>query len=208
MSRSWKTAATLLGAAAAGTIVFDRAIELDIGMLRGEHHKPLPGDNILPGATVSFDRAITIQAPPEKVWPWLIQLGQDRAGFYSFTSLENLVGCNVTDSHNIMPAWQERGIGDEVPLHPDIALSVADIDPGSSLVLSSDGGRAPRTMDFAFTWLFALFPEGEATRIHVRERYEPHTDAAATMVTRAGVMSRIMTWRMLTTIRKLVEARD
>lgn len=208
MSRSWKTAITLLGASAAGAVLFDRAIELDIGMLPGERHKPLPGDDIFPGATVSYDRAITIQATPEKVWPWIIQLGQDRAGFYSFTVLENLVGCNVTDSHNIMPAWQERHIGDEVPLHPDVALIVADIDPGSALVLSSEGGREPGNMDFSFTWSFTLFPEGEATRIHVRERYEPHSDAAATMVTRAGVMSRIMTWRMLTTIRKLIEARD
>ncbi|WP_054952179.1 hypothetical protein [Flaviflexus massiliensis] len=66
LSRSWKTGATLLGVAIAGTVVFDRAIELDIGMLPGERHKPLPGDDILPGTTVSFDRAITIQSPRRK----------------------------------------------------------------------------------------------------------------------------------------------
>src|SRR3990172_8193251 len=53
----------------------------------------LPGDELSPRAYHAITHAVNIQAPPEAIWPWIVQLGQDRGGFYSYTFLENLAGC-------------------------------------------------------------------------------------------------------------------
>jgi hypothetical protein len=71
----------------------------------------LPGDNFVPRPLNQSTRAITIQAPPDKVWPWLVQLGQDRAAFYSYTWLENLLGVDYHNSDRIHPEWQDLGPG-------------------------------------------------------------------------------------------------
>jgi len=81
--------------------------------------KPLPGDELAPGSY--FTRGITIEAPPSAVWPWIIQIGQDRAGFYSNTWLENLTASNIHNADTIRPEWQARAVGDRVPLaRPDL----------------------------------------------------------------------------------------
>jgi hypothetical protein len=113
------------------------------------------------------------------VWPWIAQLGQDKAGFYSFACLENALGCQVRNADHIVPEWQHPHVGDPFPLHPDIVLRIALIEPGHAFVVSSAGGSAPKDMGFEFTWAFVLtYRPGEgdgggATRLHVRERYEP-----------------------------------
>ena len=61
---------------------------------------------------------MTIEAPADAVWPWLAQLGQDRAGFYSYECLENLAGCQMHNADEIHPEWQQREPGETVYLHP------------------------------------------------------------------------------------------
>jgi hypothetical protein len=56
---------------------------LDWGSSDDERHRPLPGDDVLPTAGYQTTRAVTIQASAESIWPWLVQMGQDRAGFYT-----------------------------------------------------------------------------------------------------------------------------
>ena len=73
-----------------------------------------PGDELSPNATEIATRAITIEAPAESVWSWIVQLGQDRAGFYSYTWLENLFRCAMPRVEQIEPDWQERTLGDNV----------------------------------------------------------------------------------------------
>lgn len=63
------------------------------GATPDEVAKPVPGDVFLPEATSACTRAITIGAPPERVWPWVAQIGQGKGGFYSYAWLENLFGC-------------------------------------------------------------------------------------------------------------------
>ena len=82
---------------------------------------------------------MTIEAPPEAVWPWLAQLGQDRAGFYSYEWLENLAGCDMHNADEIHPEWQEREPGDTVYLHPLNGLPVARFEPGRVLALEDWG---------------------------------------------------------------------
>lgn len=83
---------------------------------------PLPGDELVPEPTFQSTRAVTIAAPPERIWPWLVQIGQDRAGFYSYDWLENLVGAGIHNADRIVPEWQHHARGDFVPsLRPDYA---------------------------------------------------------------------------------------
>jgi hypothetical protein len=84
-----------------------------------EVQQPLPGDELAPPhPKLNTTHAITIHAPAVDVWPWLVQIGQDRGGFYSYTWLENLVGCHMRNADRLRPAWQRLAVGDSVWLHP------------------------------------------------------------------------------------------
>lgn len=179
-----------------------------LGASAEESAMSLPGDELLPAAQVQNDRACTIAAPPEAVWPWIAQLGQGKAGFYSFETLENLAGCQITGASTIHPEWQDVEVGDPFRLHPDIALRVAHVEPGQALVVSSQGGDAPGDMDFETTWAFCLSPAGDParpeTRLHLRERYETRSPATRAMIEVTSIVSAIMTWRMMSRLRTLV----
>ncbi len=91
-----KRGLALLGSLSATLFVFFwfvRPWYLHWGATDEETRRALPGDEIIGHANRQETRAITIDAPVERVWPWLAQLGQDRGGFYSYDLLENLVGC-------------------------------------------------------------------------------------------------------------------
>jgi hypothetical protein len=75
----------------------------------------MPGDELFPRAQYRSTRAITIQAPPEVIWPWLVQVGCGRAGFYSHDLLDNLARPSAT---TILPAFQHLEVGQWVPMSP------------------------------------------------------------------------------------------
>jgi hypothetical protein len=77
----------------------------------------LPGDDPSPHDYL-IQHTVGIDAPPEAVWPWLAQMGQDRGGFYSYDWLENLFGLRIRNADRIVPSWQERRVGDLVPAAP------------------------------------------------------------------------------------------
>lgn len=72
----------------------------------------LPGDNLIPLDAVVSTRALTIDAPADKVWPWLVQLGQGRGGFYSYTWLENLFAADMVNADRVNPSLQGIVPGD------------------------------------------------------------------------------------------------
>lgn len=78
----------------------------------------LPGDEIVPQPKMEVTRAITVQAPVEKVWAWLVQIGQERAGLYSYERLENLARCQIKNGDQIVPEWQNLQPGDNIRLGP------------------------------------------------------------------------------------------
>lgn len=86
--------------------------------------------------------AIEIGAPPEAVWPWLAQIGQDRGGFYSYEWLENLAGCRIQNTNRIHPEWQHRELGEKVMLHPLNGMPVSRFEPGRQIALEGWGSFA------------------------------------------------------------------
>lgn len=107
------------------------------GATDDEVGRSLPGDHLVPSPRWQWTHAITIQAPAAAVWPWLVQIGQGRGGFYSYELLENLVGCDMRNANRIIPEFQHLEVGDTVRLHPRIAMPVAVLEPGQALALCS-----------------------------------------------------------------------
>jgi hypothetical protein len=73
----------------------------------------MPGDELVPGPSFNATRAITIDAPPEDVWPWVVQIGYGRAGWYSFDLFDNVAR---PSAETILPAFQHPKVGDWVPM--------------------------------------------------------------------------------------------
>ena len=112
----------------------------------------LPGDEVVETPTIASMHAITIDVAAEKAWPWIVQIGQDRGGFYSYTLLENLLGCRRKNADQINPAWQSLDEGDAVQLHPKFPpMVVKQISNGEHLVLAQE-------TKFLWAWAFVLVP--------------------------------------------------
>ncbi|MDX2011679.1 MAG: hypothetical protein SFW67_15875 [Myxococcaceae bacterium] len=147
-----------------------RGVVMRWGTAADEATRAMPGDELIPSAQRSTTRALTIDAPPEAVFPWLTQIGAGRAGFYSHVWIERAIGCEITNGEAIEPAWQLKA-GDVVRLCPEgsgppLVYVVKALSPPRVLVLAvEENGTA------ATTWAFELAPiEGRKTRLLVRNR--------------------------------------
>lgn len=139
-----------------------------------------PGDELSPEACHVATRAISIAAPSDEVWSWIVQIGQDRAGFYSYAWLENLFLRAMPVVDRIVPEWQRRSIGDMVWMaprdryHGQARQTIVRLDPGRVLALASpaDWGRLIRhERNAGGTWTFIVVPDGpHASRLIVRSR--------------------------------------
>jgi len=106
------------------------------GATDNEVKRSLPGDDLMPEPKWMWTHAVTVRAPVDRVWPWLVQIGQGRGGFYSYEFLENLVGCDIHNADRIIHELQNLKVGDGVRLHPKAPpLPVAIIEPLRTLVL-------------------------------------------------------------------------
>jgi hypothetical protein len=142
----------------------------------------LPVDDLVPPNAKRTTRAVTVHAPLHEVWPWLVQIGQDRAGFYSYTWLENLVGAEMRNTAMVHPEWQERFAGDSVWLASERRFRdrgrqvAALVKVMHSLVLVSpdDWERLQRGEPARGAWGFFLEPRGDrATRFVIRSSGGP-----------------------------------
>jgi hypothetical protein len=185
-SSRWRPAGLLggslaLAATAAAYPLLLRPWHLRWGATDVEAREPLPGDEIIPAPVSQSTRAVTIHAPVERVWPWVVQMGQGRGGLYSYTWLENLFGHDLHNAERIVPQWQHLEGGDEFRLasaarYPTMALVVAAIEPYRLLLLRSpnvgSATRAPAD-EFGYTWAFVLRPIGATdTRFIARGRFQ------------------------------------
>jgi hypothetical protein len=193
--------ATIL--AVSGVAFLARRSQLRAGATDDETRASLPGDDLIAHADLTATRAISIEATQDRVWPWIAQLGQGQGGFYSYDVLENLAGCDIHSADRIVPEWQSVSVGDEVRLAPSVALRVAAVDRGRSLVLRGGIPMGSVAAPYDFTWAFALHgdPDG-GVRLLVRERYGYTRRWAPLLVEPVSLVSYVMTRRMLRGIRR------
>jgi hypothetical protein len=171
-----------------------RPRQLRWGATDDEARAPLPGDELVPDPWYLTTRVVTIRAPTESVWPWLVQLGQGRGGFYTYDRLEQLLGAAIRSADRIVPELQHLAVGDTIRLSPGGGPMVAVLNAGRALVLHDVmDPRTARSIPSGthagwalhWTWTFALrpLPDG-ATRLLVRTRasYRPRFLLAPTVL--------------------------
>jgi len=172
----------LLGAVAAAGLCTHLVLPRALGVWgtdAPERSMPLPGDELIPRPDEVQTMAVTVSAPPDEVWPWLLQMGVDRAGLYSYTWVENwLLHLGVENADRIHPEWQDLQVGDVVAFTPDgypggrRGPRVVGMESGRHLVLDLSPGAAPGTV--TGTWQFVLRDAGDAgTRLLLRTRSGP-----------------------------------
>jgi hypothetical protein len=135
------------------------------GATKAECQMLLPGDTLVADPAIQTTEAVYIDAPVIGVWPWLLQMGQDRGGFYGCEGLKNLAGLGHHDADRVHPEWQQLAVGDVVRLAPEgwiglphgVTLSVAEIAPEKYLVL--DATR--EDLSWNAVWSFHLQPHWE-----------------------------------------------
>jgi hypothetical protein len=192
--------------AAATYVVFARPGQLRWGATERESADALPGDDLVADADLTATRAIGIRASADRVWPWIAQLGQGRGGFYSYDFLENLIGCDIHSADRIVPEWQDIRVGDEVKLAPEVALVVASVEQGRSLVLRGGIPIGKSAPPYDFTWAFALRDEPQGTtRLLVRERYRYTRPWARLIVEPAEALSFVKSPKLLRGIKERAE---
>jgi hypothetical protein len=171
-----------IAAAIATYIIVLRPRHLRWGATDEEVDHALPGDELVPNPQLKATHAITVKAPPNKVWPWLVQLGQGRGGFYSYDWIENMMGLDIHTADRILAEHQTLAVGDLIPLSADgFGIPVAVVEPKRALVLHGDtrrpGSSVPPVLKpsdyFAVSWGFYLLeqPDG-STRLVERWQAE------------------------------------
>lgn len=187
------------------------------GATAAEVTSALPGDDLVPHPKITSTRAITVDAAPEDVWAWVVQMGQGRGGFYSFDALENLIGCDIHSADRIVPQLQRLHAGDLILLAPAEApcFRVAMVEPPHVLVLAGADPKSRAVLpvpaspdDVANVWQWVLRPAtgGRGTRLVVRQRYSyPRRQAALWHVVEA--VSFVMERQMLRGIKACAEGR-
>ena len=152
--------AMALGAATAAYLLFIRPWQLRWGATDEELERPMPGDEVVERPTFNATRALTIEARPQEIWPWIVQIGMTRAGWYSYDLLDNL---GRPSARRILPQFQNLKVGDVIPMSPD-------------------GKQGPYVKDFeqdrwmlwwdgkgGMSWVWGLYPVDEArTRLITR----------------------------------------
>lgn len=130
-----------------------------------EAARPLPFDDQVTRPTYVTNRAITVNAAPERIWPWIAQMGElPRGGFYSYLTVERLLKMKVANTDRILREFQNPAVGEA--LDRAGTMIVKAIEPNSVLVLGP-----PPMPDFDSTWAIALFPaEDGSTRLLSRCR--------------------------------------
>lgn len=169
---------------AAGAAVVGEAVLIHFGRTYGstarERDLVLPGDRIVGRPQVVTDHAVTVDAPPSAVWPWLLQMGWGRGGWYTARWVDRLLfPANGPSADDIIPDLQGLSIGDFIPDGPpetECGMIVEQLEPERALVLHSNSHlplswRERAELDWS--WAFVLHPldDGRRTRFHFRSRW-------------------------------------
>jgi len=135
----------LAGAAAAAYWFIVRPWHFRWGATAAEVSRRWPGDDLVARPRTRAVRAVAIEAPPSGIWPWIMQVGRDRGGFYSYTWLENLIGADIRNVYRLIPGLGDRQPGDTVWMGPEdrfggqARMVVASVVPERAMVLVLPG---------------------------------------------------------------------
>lgn len=161
----------LMGVLLAGLFALTLTAIPTWGATRAEDAKSLPGDELTSNPTLRWTNAITVDVPPEKVWPWIAQIGDSRGGFYSYTFIENKVGALTgasdyqvvyTNASAVHPEWQDPQPGDTLI---EGSLKVREVEAGRHLLADS---IQPSPFLWIWGWNLEPIENGSATRLIVR----------------------------------------
>ncbi|WP_269172701.1 hypothetical protein [Modestobacter sp. VKM Ac-2981] len=197
----WRGLLVLFGLAGAAIhLAVVRPRQLTWGATADEVSRPLPGDDLVACPTFLATRAISVAAPPEEIWPWLVQVGVTRAGWYSYDLLDNL---GRPSARRVVPELQNLAPGDVVPMSPDgrQGLRVHAMDPPRTMVWGTPG-------DTTWVWQLEPRPDGTTrvlTRIRSRIRLFPMSIAFSVLLEVADFW---MIRKMLLNLRDRAEGRD
>ncbi len=147
-----------------------RPSQLHWGASAQEVRRAMPGDDLVANPTFVATRGITIRGRPEDIWPWLVQMGYNRAGFYGYDLIENLGSkTGIHSAASIVPELQHPKTDDVLPISSAAHLTFSAIQPNPYLIWQSEA--LPH--DSAFTW--ALYPVDQShTRLVSRIRLRYH----------------------------------
>ena len=199
-------------ALAAGALLYAaRRYFRDWGTTKAESSGKMPGDELLSPPVLQATEAVWIDAGADDVWPWLVQMGQDRGGLYSFEKLENAVGLRFRNADRIHPEWQRVTVGDVIRLVPrgwlalpdGIELDVARLIDGQSMVLRSQPG-AP----WDLVWSFHVIPHwDDRCRLVIRSRLALRHPAEVVVAELLGPARAFITRGILLGIKRRAEGR-
>jgi len=218
----------LLTAAAGVLVRLSRRSGVSDGELRGE----FPGDALIPSPMIEWTRGTTISATPEQIWPWLVQMGYGRGGWYTNERFDRIVWRIESKSSDvILPEWQHLKAGDIVPDGPGYAayFRVMEVRTHEAIVYHSirhpyrgrkldptdESALAARERELIdggnyidFSWAFVLRPqESEATRLFVRTRANFEPPWARLVVVPIGLVDLFHVATMFRNIRRRAETR-
>jgi len=168
-----------------------------------DRSRVMSGDAAIVDPTSAATLAITVAARPEHIWPWLLQLGYQRGGLYSYDWLDRLFGyLDRPSADRILPEFQQLRVGDEIPIGRSGGFPVTAIEPGRALVL---GGRGD---GFQWVWQFGLYPlDEQRTRLVSRNSVRvPSTLGSWVFMRVIEPAAFLMTRRMLLGLRRRAEA--
>ncbi|HEX9835086.1 MAG TPA: SRPBCC family protein [Mycobacterium sp.] len=176
------------------------------GTTKEECRMYLDGDGLITGPVVQSTEAVSIDAPGGAVWPWLVQMGQDRGGLYSYEKLENLAGLRYVNADRIHPEWQHLAPGDTIRLVPNgwmglregIVLQVVEVADQQSIVLRASAGR-----EWNVVWSFHVIPHwDDRCRLLIRIRTPLRHPGQALVTELAGPATASVTRGMLLGIKR------
>lgn len=156
--------AVAVAMAAAGYFLIYRPLQLRWGATPQELTQVMPGDEIQPHPILNATRCVTIRVSPEQIWPWLVQIGYRRAGWYGYDWIDN---DGIPSADRILAKWQELKVGDVVPIWKNLNFPVRELEANRYLVFASKSGNDSMAL--------ALFPTGpDQTRLIWRIRLGPY----------------------------------
>jgi len=184
------------------------------GSVAAERERAWTGDEFAPSSHDISTRAVDVAAGADAVWPWIVQFGLGRAGFYSYELLERVVGIPVKNVESVVEEFQTLDIGDEIKLHPTApGIPIVALERGRHICFGQPAD-APVTADPdpLRSWSIYLDPQSsQSCRLVLRGCVEELREPTA--LKRLGLwmgqpIDFVMEQRMLRTIRRLAESSD